>query len=140
MDKKKFFCTHCPIGCGRVVELSDGGLGGGLEYETFPIFGPNLFIDDLDAVMAANELANRLGIDTISAGGAIGFLMKVYEGGDSRGRPPGNRFALGRRPDPACHHRPDREQGGVGSPLGRRGRPDVENNWFTRIRHPCERL
>lgn len=83
--KKKFFCAQCPIGCGRVVELSDGDLGGGPEYETISMFGPNLLIDDLDAVVAANELANRLGIDTISAGGAIGFLMEAYERGETRG-------------------------------------------------------
>ena len=26
--KKRFFCTMCPIGCGRVIELSDGTSGG----------------------------------------------------------------------------------------------------------------
>ncbi|HEY9054073.1 MAG TPA: aldehyde ferredoxin oxidoreductase family protein [Rectinemataceae bacterium] len=83
--KKRFFCAQCPIGCGRVVELSDGGLGGGPEYETLSMLGPNLLIDDLGAVIAANELCNRLGLDTISAGGAIGFLMEAFERGETAG-------------------------------------------------------
>lgn len=79
--KKRFFCTMCPIGCGRVVELSDGQPGGGPEYETISLFGPNCMVDDIDAVILANEKANRLGIDSISAGSAIAFLMEAYEKG-----------------------------------------------------------
>ncbi|MEW6549936.1 MAG: aldehyde ferredoxin oxidoreductase C-terminal domain-containing protein, partial [Spirochaetota bacterium] len=37
------------------------------------------------AILAANEIANRLGIDTISAGGVIGFLMEAYEKGMTGG-------------------------------------------------------
>jgi len=77
--KKRFFCTMCPIGCGRVVELSDGTLGGGPEYETLCLLGTNCMIDDLASILAAAEKANRYGIDTISAGGVIAFLMEAYE-------------------------------------------------------------
>ncbi len=69
----------CSIGCGRVIELSDGKLGAGAEYETVCELGANLLIDDIEAILAANEKANRYGIDTISAGGVIGFLMEAYE-------------------------------------------------------------
>ena len=77
--KKRFFCTMCSIGCGRVIELSDGKLGAGAEYETVCELGANLLIDDIEAILTANEKANRYGIDTISAGGVIGFLMEAYE-------------------------------------------------------------
>jgi aldehyde:ferredoxin oxidoreductase len=83
--RKRFFCTMCPIGCGRVVELSDGRLGGGPEYETLSLLGTNCMIDDLDAVILGNERANRLGVDTISAGSAIAFLMEAYEKGQVDG-------------------------------------------------------
>ncbi len=43
-------------------------------------------VDDIDSVILANETANRLGIDTISAGGAIGFLMEAYEKGQAGGQ------------------------------------------------------
>ena len=84
--RKRFFCTMCPIGCGRVVELSDGQLGGGPEYETISLFGPNCMVDDIEAVILANEKANRLGLDTISTGSAIGFLMEAYEKGQVGGQ------------------------------------------------------
>jgi aldehyde:ferredoxin oxidoreductase len=83
--KKRFFCGRCPIGCGRTVELSDGTLGAGPEYETACMFGSNCLVDDPEAVIAANELSNRLGIDTISAGAAVGFLMESYEKGETAG-------------------------------------------------------
>ena len=84
--KKRFFCTMCPIGCGRVVQLSDGSLGGGPEYETLCLLGANCMIDDMEAILAANEKANRYGIDTISAGSAVAFLMEAYEKGQIRGQ------------------------------------------------------
>ena len=36
-------------------------------------------IDDMEAILAAAEKANRYGIDTISAGSVIAFLMEAYE-------------------------------------------------------------
>ena len=82
---KKFFCKTCTIGCGRVVELSDGREGGGPEYETLCILGANCMVDDLEAIITANEKANRLGVDTISAGDAIAFLMEAYEKDETHG-------------------------------------------------------
>ncbi|MCX7027995.1 MAG: aldehyde ferredoxin oxidoreductase family protein [Spirochaetes bacterium] len=83
--KKRFFCRTCTIGCGRVVELSDGREGGGPEYETISLMGADCMVDDLDAIISANEKANRLGIDTISTGNTIAFLMEAYERGETRG-------------------------------------------------------
>jgi len=77
--KKRFFCAMCPIGCGRVVELSDGSSGGGPEYETICLLGANCMIDDPEVILSANEKANRYGIDTISTGSVVGFLMEAYE-------------------------------------------------------------
>jgi aldehyde:ferredoxin oxidoreductase len=45
------------------------------------MMGTNLLIDDPKAVAVANESANRLGIDTISAGAMIGFAMECFEKG-----------------------------------------------------------
>lgn len=79
--KKRFFCKQCPIGCGRVVELSDGEPGGGPEYETSCLFGSNCLIDDNETIFAANELANRAGFDTISAGNVVSMIMEAFEKG-----------------------------------------------------------
>jgi aldehyde:ferredoxin oxidoreductase len=38
-------------------------------------------VDDLIAVSKANELCNRYGMDSISAGGIVAFAMEAYERG-----------------------------------------------------------
>ena len=76
-------CFGCPIRCKRVVKLEspysvDPGYGGP-EYETLGAFGSNCGIDNLEAIMKANDLCNRYGLDTISTGGAISFAMECFE-------------------------------------------------------------
>jgi aldehyde:ferredoxin oxidoreductase len=44
-------------------------------------FGPNLLIDDLEAICKAHDLCNRYGLDTISTGGTIAFAMECFENG-----------------------------------------------------------
>ncbi len=82
---KHKFCFACPIGCGKHIEIKDGphaGVSGeGPEYETLAGFGALLEIDDLPAVCRANDLCNRLGLDTISASGVIAFAVEAFERG-----------------------------------------------------------
>lgn len=78
-------CYGCPIRCKRVVTLQApyavDPVYGGPEYETLAALGSNCGIDDLAAVMKGNELCNRYGIDTISAGVAISWAMECAERG-----------------------------------------------------------
>lgn len=77
-------CHSCPIGCGRSIKGNSrhGKVdGAGPEYETLGMFGGSCLISDLSAITKANELCNRYGIDTISTGSAIAFLMDIYEKG-----------------------------------------------------------
>lgn len=77
-------CTNCPIGCHRSIEVESGPYavkGPGPEYETLGLLGTNLLIDDLKAIARANDICNRLGIDTISAGACVGLAMECYEKG-----------------------------------------------------------
>lgn len=82
---KPLACKYCPIGCHRRITIDDPDEyameGVGPEYETLGMMGTGLLIDDPKAVAAANEIANRLGIDTISAGAMIGFAMECFEKG-----------------------------------------------------------
>ena len=83
-------CYQCPIGCTRETELIDAsgavvGRGEGPEFETVAMFGANLDIYDLEPITEANYLCNRLGLDTISAGGSIGALMEIF--GIARAKP-----------------------------------------------------
>ncbi len=83
--KGRYHCGKCVINCGRVVEAADGPYRGrltaGSEYETVGLLGTNLLIDDLPTVLAANQLCNRYGLDSISVGGVIGFAMEAWEKG-----------------------------------------------------------
>lgn len=79
-------CTGCPIRCKRVVKTSFAKREvlpefGGPEYETIAAFGSLCMNDNLDAICLANQLCNDYGIDTISAGVAIAFLMEASEKG-----------------------------------------------------------
>ena len=77
-------CQSCPVGCRRTVKNKSryGSVdGAGPEYETLGMVGGACLIDDLEAITQANELCNRYGIDTISTGAAIAFLMDLYEKG-----------------------------------------------------------
>lgn len=81
----RYACLHCPVGCGRVVKVTDGPFapvdGGGPEYESLAALGSNCLVDNLEAIARANELCNRYGIDTMSTGAAIAFAMEAYERG-----------------------------------------------------------
>jgi aldehyde:ferredoxin oxidoreductase len=56
-------------------------VGIGPEYETLGMMGTNCLIDDPKAVAKANEIANKLGIDSISSGAMVGFAMECFERG-----------------------------------------------------------
>jgi len=59
----------CFVHCSIVAEASEGKYKGvtveGPEYETLGMFGSNHLIDDLSAVMQANVLCDKLGMDTL---------------------------------------------------------------------------
>jgi aldehyde:ferredoxin oxidoreductase len=81
-------CYACGVKCKRVVEASAAVHGheidrryGGPEYETAAALGSNCGIDDLVTISKANELCNRYGLDTISAGTTIAWVMECYERG-----------------------------------------------------------
>jgi len=78
-------CYGCPVGCSQLKLARTGPYAGilaeGPEYETFFSFGGETGVDDIDAIIAADRLADELGLDTISAGVAIGFAMELYEKG-----------------------------------------------------------
>jgi len=78
-------CFACPIRCAKEIELDQseyGRIGGhGPEYETAAGFGPLCLNDHLESILAANDLCNRYGLDTISTSSAIAFAMEAREKG-----------------------------------------------------------
>ena len=77
------FCHACPIGCGKAVEVKEGKYvgvrGEGPEYETLCGFGSNLQCDDLNAIVAMNDLCNRYGLDVISTSSTIAWAFESFE-------------------------------------------------------------
>ena len=74
-------CYGCMIACSQITKNEDEEIVEGPEYETVGMFGPNLGVDSLSAVIKANIKCDKLGMDTISAGNVIGFAMECYEKG-----------------------------------------------------------
>ncbi len=81
----KYACAFCPLGCGAEYEVNDGRWPVGPterpEYETAAAFGSTLLCDEMDAIIKCNEICNRYGFDTISAGMTIAWAMECYDRG-----------------------------------------------------------
>ncbi|MGB9825333.1 MAG: aldehyde ferredoxin oxidoreductase family protein, partial [Desulfofundulus sp.] len=71
-------CWGCPVACGRELKFR-GRIVDGPEYETAVAFGPLVENFDLDTIVEANDMANRYGYDTISAGVTLALLMYLKE-------------------------------------------------------------
>jgi len=81
----KYYCGRCVIGCGREAEITEGPYKGlkcaGPEYEAIGMFGANCLVDDLNVITKAQDLCNRYGMDSISAGSLMSFCIEAYERG-----------------------------------------------------------
>ena len=75
----------CPAPCARGYRIVSGeyaGRGGeGPDYETIYALGINCGLDRFDAVVAADRVCDELGMDTISAGVVLGFVMECRQRG-----------------------------------------------------------
>lgn len=83
--KKSGTCWACAQSCKRVVEAEEpyklDPKYGGPEYETTGMCGSNLMIDNYPGIAKINEICNRNGMDTISFGGTVGFIMDCFDKG-----------------------------------------------------------
>jgi aldehyde:ferredoxin oxidoreductase len=85
-QERKYGCWHCPIACGGHMKASTGEYkyeagAHKPEYETLAMFGSNLLNDNLESIIKLNDICNRYGLDTISAGACIAFTIECYENG-----------------------------------------------------------
>ncbi|MFB6155425.1 MAG: aldehyde ferredoxin oxidoreductase family protein [Haloferacaceae archaeon] len=78
-------CPYCTKPCSQFYEAEDTEYGDvavdGPEYETQYALGGNVEVDDIDAVAKANEICDKLGLDTIDAGNAVAWAMEAQERG-----------------------------------------------------------
>ncbi len=97
-------CQACPVGCTRVVRVSDGPFAGvrpeygGPEYETVAALGSLCENPSLEAIALLNQQCNAYGLDTISAGSAIAFAMECFQRGLLAEREIGFRLEWGDAP------------------------------------------
>jgi aldehyde:ferredoxin oxidoreductase len=83
-EKGRACGPYCPSpGC-REVEVKDGpykGAHSDIEWETVYGFGTSCGVDKMEAVIAASQICDEYGVDTITAGVTIGFAMECFEKG-----------------------------------------------------------
>jgi len=82
---KKYGCANCPIACGGIFSVKEGRYPvkevHKPEYETIGAFGAMCMNDDLLSIIKMNDMCNRSGLDTISAGSVLAFAMECFEKG-----------------------------------------------------------
>jgi aldehyde:ferredoxin oxidoreductase len=78
-------CARCFIGCGRLTKVKEGPYQGlkieGPEYETLYAFGGLCLIKSVEEIIHLNDLCDRLGIDTITAGNLAGLTIEASRRG-----------------------------------------------------------
>ncbi len=82
---RKYGCANCPIACGGIFNVTEGKYPVGEvhkpEYETIGAFGTLCMNDDFESIIKLNDMCNRSGLDTISAGTVLAFAMECFENG-----------------------------------------------------------
>ncbi len=75
-DTRHHTCKPCTIRCGHRGVFAGEEMSAP-EYETIGLLGTSLGIFDLDRIAQWNRLCGSLGIDTISAGGTLAWVMEA---------------------------------------------------------------
>jgi len=83
---KRYACYLCPIGCGGYMKAGSGEYkyeAGSRrpEYETIAMFGTNCLNNNIESIIKANDICDRYGLDTISAGATIALAIECFENG-----------------------------------------------------------
>jgi aldehyde:ferredoxin oxidoreductase len=78
-------CARCFIGCGRLSKVKDGRHKGmvleGPEYETIYAFGGLCLVRGIEDILYLNDICDRLGVDTITAGNLAGLAIEASRRG-----------------------------------------------------------
>ena len=78
-------CPQCFMACGKLTTVTQGRHQGltieGPEYETIYSFGGLCKILDLGEILYLNDICDRLGMDTITAGNLAAFCMELSKRG-----------------------------------------------------------
>jgi aldehyde:ferredoxin oxidoreductase len=85
-QERRYACWHCPIGCGGHMKEGRGEYkyeagAHKPEYETLGMFGADCLNSNVESIIKLNDICNRYGVDTISAGSTMAFTIECYENG-----------------------------------------------------------
>jgi aldehyde:ferredoxin oxidoreductase len=82
---KPHACLKCFMACGRMTTVRHGRHAGlkleGPEYETIYAFGGLCAIDSIEEIIYLNDICDRLGLDTITAGNLCGLAIEAARRG-----------------------------------------------------------
>ncbi len=80
-EVKPHSCAKCFMACGRMAKISKGRHKGlkleGPEYETIYSFGGLCMVTDMAEIVYLNDICDRLGMDTITAGNLCAFAIEA---------------------------------------------------------------
>jgi aldehyde:ferredoxin oxidoreductase len=80
-EVKPHACAKCFMACGRMAKIKKGRHKGlqleGPEYETIYSFGGLCMVDDIAEISHLNDICDRLGMDTITAGNLCGLAIEA---------------------------------------------------------------
>ncbi|MEM2137069.1 MAG: aldehyde ferredoxin oxidoreductase family protein [Candidatus Methanomethylicia archaeon] len=71
-------CPNCVMTCGNVIEDYENKFSE-LDYENVTMLSSNIGLGDIKKVGVLNRLCDELGLDTISMGNVLGFIMESSE-------------------------------------------------------------
>ncbi len=78
-------CAKCFMACGRMAKIVKGRHKGlqleGPEYETIYAFGGLCMVSEMEEIAYLNDLCDRLGMDTITAGNLCALAMEACDQG-----------------------------------------------------------
>jgi len=78
-------CEGCTMACVKYCRVKDGKwktpVTDGPEYETAACFGHYIMNNEIEPIIHCNHLCDVYGLDTISCGSVIAFLMECFEKG-----------------------------------------------------------
>jgi len=85
-QQRRYGCWGCPIACGGLMRAGKGEYRyrAGThkpEYETIAAFGLDCLNENLESIVNLNDICNRYGLDTISAGCTMAFAIECFENG-----------------------------------------------------------
>ena len=74
-------CPSCFMACGKISEVKRGRHRGlrimGPQYETIYAFGGLCMVKSIEEIIYLNDLCDRLGMDTITAGNLVAFAIEA---------------------------------------------------------------